>query len=109
MKRTLLTALLAISFCLGMNLPPVHARPQPTNAQNSANQGANQGGNQSANQGGNQSSPLYRITVVARTTKAINYSHAKGSTPVDFKGTVLMPFAKGEAKVEQKKGVVSIS
>jgi len=56
-----------------------------------------------------QSSPLYRVTVVARTTKAINYSHAQGSTPVDFKGTVLMPFAKGEAHVEGKKGVVSIS
>ena len=62
-----------------------------------------------AGQGGSQSSPLYRVTVVARSTKAINYSHAKGSTPVDFKGTVLMPFAKGEAHVEAKKGVVSIS
>jgi outer membrane protein OmpA-like peptidoglycan-associated protein len=58
---------------------------------------------------GNQSSPLYRVTVVARSTKAINYTHAKGSTPIDFKGTVLMPFAKGEAKVEGKKGVVSVS
>jgi outer membrane protein OmpA-like peptidoglycan-associated protein len=56
-----------------------------------------------------RTSPLYRVTVVARTTKAINYSHASGSTPVDFKGTVLMPFAKGEARVERKKGVVSIS
>jgi outer membrane protein OmpA-like peptidoglycan-associated protein len=62
-----------------------------------------------AQEQGNQSSPLYRVTVVARTTKAINYSHAKGSTPIDFKGTVLMPFAKGEAKVEGKKGVISIS
>jgi outer membrane protein OmpA-like peptidoglycan-associated protein len=58
---------------------------------------------------GEQSSPLYRVTVEARTTKAINYSHAKGSTPIDFKGTVLMPFAKGEAKVEGKKGVISVS
>ncbi|HXQ27034.1 MAG TPA: OmpA family protein [Candidatus Acidoferrales bacterium] len=63
--------------------------------------------NQSSASG--QSSPLYRVTVVARTTKAINYSHAKGSTPVDFKGTILMPFAKGEAQVQGKKGVVSIS
>ncbi len=57
----------------------------------------------------NQSSPLYQVTVVARTTKAINYRHAKGSTPVDFKGTVLAPFTKGEARVETKKGVVSIA
>jgi outer membrane protein OmpA-like peptidoglycan-associated protein len=58
---------------------------------------------------GNGSGPLYRVTVVAKTTKAINYSRAKGSTSVDFKGTVLMPFAKGEAHVEGKKGVVSIT
>jgi outer membrane protein OmpA-like peptidoglycan-associated protein len=56
-----------------------------------------------------QSSPLYRVTVEARSTKAINYSHAKGSTPIDFKGTVLMPYATGSAQVEGKKGVVSIS
>jgi outer membrane protein OmpA-like peptidoglycan-associated protein len=61
-----------------------------------------------AGTGADQSSPLYRVTVVARSTKAINYRHAKGSTPVDFKGTVLAPYAKGEAKVETKRGVVSI-
>lgn len=55
-----------------------------------------------------QSSPLYRVTVEAQTTKAINYRHAKGSTDVDFKGTVLAPLAKGEVKVEAKRGVVSI-
>jgi outer membrane protein OmpA-like peptidoglycan-associated protein len=55
-----------------------------------------------------QSSPLYSVTVVARTTKAINYRHAKGSTPVDFKGTVLAPLTKGEARVETKRGVVSM-
>lgn len=55
-----------------------------------------------------QSSPLYRVTVEAQTTKAINYQHAKGSTMVGFKGTVLAPLTKGEAKVEAKRGVVSI-
>jgi outer membrane protein OmpA-like peptidoglycan-associated protein len=57
----------------------------------------------------NQSSPLYRVTVVAKTTKAINYSHAQGSTPIGFKGTVLMPFAKGDARVQAKKGVTSVT
>ncbi len=55
-----------------------------------------------------QSSPLYRVTVVAKTTKAINYRYAKGSTQVGFKGTVLAPLTKGDAKVETKRGVVSI-
>ena len=56
----------------------------------------------------NQSSPLYRVTVVARTTKAINYRHLSGATRIDFRGTVLLPFARGQAKVESKKGAIKI-
>ena len=52
--------------------------------------------------------PVYRITVVARTTKAINYHHRSGSTRIGFKGTALMPEARGEAKVESKQGVIKI-
>src|SRR5712692_3840903 len=52
--------------------------------------------------------PIYRITVVARTTKAINYHHRSGSTMIDFRGTALMPQARGEAKVESKQGVIKI-
>ena len=55
-------------------------------------------------QGGKQ--PIYTITinVVDRTTKAINYQHRNGSTTIDFRGTPLMPAARGEAKVESKQG-----
>jgi outer membrane protein OmpA-like peptidoglycan-associated protein len=52
--------------------------------------------------------PIYRITVVARTTKAINYNHRSGSTRIGFRGTALMPNARGEAKVESKQGVIKI-
>jgi outer membrane protein OmpA-like peptidoglycan-associated protein len=52
--------------------------------------------------------PIYRITVVARTTKAINYNHRSGSTRIGFRGTALMPDARGEAKVESKQGVIKI-
>src|SRR5580692_5928161 len=52
--------------------------------------------------------PIYRVTVVARTTKAINYHHRSGSTMIDFRGTALMPEARGEAKVESKQGVIKI-
>src|SRR5271168_4494376 len=52
--------------------------------------------------------PVYRITVVARTTKAINYNHRSGSTRIGFQGTALMPAARGEAKVESKQGVIKI-
>jgi len=52
--------------------------------------------------------PIYRVTVVARTTKAINYNHRSGSTRIGFRGTELMPQAIGEAKVESKQGVIKI-
>jgi hypothetical protein len=54
------------------------------------------------------SAPIYRVTVVARTTKAINYNHRSGPTNIDFRGTALMPEARGEAKVESKQGVIKI-
>src|SRR6202140_4326331 len=54
------------------------------------------------------SAPIYRITVVARTTKAINYNHRSGSTRIGFRGTALMPAARGEARVESKQGVIKI-
>jgi outer membrane protein OmpA-like peptidoglycan-associated protein len=53
--------------------------------------------------------PLYRVTVVARTTKAINYNHRSGPTQIDFRGTALMPDARGEAKVESRQGVIKIN
>jgi hypothetical protein len=51
---------------------------------------------------------IYRVTIVARTTKAINYNHRGGSTMIEFRGTPLMPQARGEAKVESKQGVIKI-
>ena len=54
------------------------------------------------------SMPIYRITVVARTTKAINYNHRSGPTTIGFRGTALMPDARGEVKVESKQGVIKI-
>jgi len=52
--------------------------------------------------------PIYRVNVVARTTKAINYRHRSGSTKIDFQGTALMPRAKGDAKVDSKQGYLSV-
>ncbi len=52
--------------------------------------------------------PTYRFTVVSRTARAVSYKHRSGSTHVDFQGTDLMPSARGEAKVESKRGVLGI-
>jgi outer membrane protein OmpA-like peptidoglycan-associated protein len=53
--------------------------------------------------------PVFRVKVVSRSTKAVNYRHRGGSTKVDFKGTSLMPMAKGSAKVNSKEGRLQIN
>jgi outer membrane protein OmpA-like peptidoglycan-associated protein len=53
--------------------------------------------------------PVFRVTVYARTTKAVNYRHRGGSTIVDFRGTDLMPEVGGHAKVDGKVGRLAIS
>ncbi len=52
--------------------------------------------------------PIYRIVVVQRTIRAINYRHRSGQTRVDLRGTELMPRADGRADVESKKGYADI-
>ena len=52
--------------------------------------------------------PVYRVTVTARTIKAISYQHRSGATKIDFAGTALMPNAHGQAKVESKKGYIEV-
>ncbi len=57
-----------------------------------------------------QSMPAYklRVDVVERLTQAINYRYRSGSTTIGFRGTPLQPGARGEAKVESKKGYIEI-
>jgi outer membrane protein OmpA-like peptidoglycan-associated protein len=47
----------------------------------------------------NANVPVYRVTVVERTTQAVDYRDRGGTTQVDFKGTSLMPAVDGSAKV----------
>ena len=51
---------------------------------------------------------IYKVTVVERSTRAINYQHRSGSTEVDFRGTDLMPEARGEVNVNSKQGRIEI-
>ena len=52
--------------------------------------------------------PIYSIQVVSRSLRAVNYRHRGGSTRVNFQGTVLLPHADGEARVEAKNGYTSV-
>jgi outer membrane protein OmpA-like peptidoglycan-associated protein len=87
---------LFLTLC-GFALGPAALAQAPT-APNPTQQSAENGG----------ATPIYRITVVARTTKAINYNHRSGSTRIGFRGTALMPEARGEAKVQSEQGVIKI-
>jgi outer membrane protein OmpA-like peptidoglycan-associated protein len=51
--------------------------------------------------------PIYRITVVGRTTAAINY-RSRGDTKIDLIGTALLPHARGVAEVSAKNGHLEI-
>jgi outer membrane protein OmpA-like peptidoglycan-associated protein len=51
--------------------------------------------------------PVYRISVVGRTTAAINY-RSSGDTKIDLTGTALLPKARGVAEVSAKKGHLEI-
>jgi outer membrane protein OmpA-like peptidoglycan-associated protein len=52
--------------------------------------------------------PLFRVTVIGRTTPAINYRPRRGETRIDFAGTPLMPRAKGKATISGEKGYIKI-
>jgi outer membrane protein OmpA-like peptidoglycan-associated protein len=51
---------------------------------------------------------LYRVKVVQRDLDAVNYFHRSDSTKIAFKGTTLLPAAKGEAKVTSERGGIVI-
>jgi outer membrane protein OmpA-like peptidoglycan-associated protein len=80
---------------LGLWIAPATAQAQVTTVQNSQVERMDK-------------MPIYRVEVVSRTAKAINYRHRSGSTKVDFRGTALMPRATGDAKVESKQGYLEV-
>ncbi|MGC1968144.1 MAG: hypothetical protein WA673_16915, partial [Candidatus Acidiferrales bacterium] len=52
---------------------------------------------------------IYHVTMVGKTVTSISYPHRSGSTMVDFRGTPLMPLAKGDAKVDSKQGSIVVN
>jgi outer membrane protein OmpA-like peptidoglycan-associated protein len=100
-KRAPINLLLlgTFSICCGPALAQSPGAAQPVAPSQQASQQQQQS---------DQSSPLYRVTVMARTTKAINYRHLSGPTKIDFRGTVLLPLAHGEANVEGRRGAIRV-
>src|ERR1700683_2974187 len=56
-----------------------------------------------------QPQPSYHVTMVPATIVTINYQHRSGSTTIGFQGSPLLPFAKGQAKVNGKVGRIQIN
>ena len=92
------TSYLAIAGMLGTLASPsfgqAPATPKPQATAAAAQAGA--------------TSPAATPSTVSRTTKAVNYRRAGGTTKIDFQGTELMQGATGEAKVESKANRMEI-
>ncbi len=52
--------------------------------------------------------PVFRADAVSKSIASINYQYRSGATTIGFVGTALMPKAKGEARVENKNGRITI-
>src|SRR5258708_20824 len=52
--------------------------------------------------------PIFRVTVVERTTSAVSYRHHSGWTKVDLHGTPLAPEASGHADVNSRPGYIEV-
>src|SRR5579871_2160858 len=57
---------------------------------------------------GDAPAPIFRVTVVERTTSAVSYRHRSGWTKVDLHGTPLAPQATGHADVNSRPGYIEI-
>src|SRR5437016_2348596 len=52
--------------------------------------------------------PIYRIAVVERTAKAVNYQYRAEPTKIDLRGTALLVRAHGDATVRSRQGRTEI-
>ncbi len=52
------------------------------------------------------SQPIFRVTVVERTTNAVSYRHRSGWTKVDLRGTPIAPEATGHVDVNSRPGYI---
>ncbi len=56
-----------------------------------------------------QNQPTYHVTMTPGIIVTINYEHRSGATTIGFQGSPLLPFAKGQAKVNGKVGRIQIT
>ena len=125
MKIRLFSSLfLSVVICFPLNAlqsNPSTADQSSSSSQNSPDNTATQPSSQTSDQNnGTQAQkpddqdsntgqvPTYRVTVVERTTEAVDYRDRGGTTQVDIKGTTLTPKITGTAKVTGHTGRLAI-
>ena len=89
---------MSTKILLGLSLPFLLCAQEPNPTQSAENKSVHT----------EIPAPIYRVNVVARTTKAINYGHGAERTKVGLQGTVLLPEARGEARIEPSTGAVEV-
>ena len=52
--------------------------------------------------------PLYRVSVVDPSTVAVSYNNRLTPTKINFEGTLLLPHARGDARVLSRQGTTKI-
>jgi outer membrane protein OmpA-like peptidoglycan-associated protein len=102
-NKNVLTALVLTGFCGYGTLALSAQEPNPTTQQAPSNP------NENPIKKEDNGIYLYRVQVVQRDLDAVNYLHRSGSTNIGFKGTTLLPLAKGSAKVTSERGGIHIS
>ena len=58
---------------------------------------------------GDGATPIFRVDVTSKTVRAVNYHHRQGTTKIDFRGTALLPDARGDASIAPNTGASRIS
>jgi outer membrane protein OmpA-like peptidoglycan-associated protein len=109
-KKTVFLTLSILMLSVALFAQDNSAAPLYPTSPHPAEPATDQNATQQMNQNtGQNDMPVFRVTVTARTTSAVNYRHRGGSTTVDFRGTELMPRLEGHAKVDGKAGRLAIS
>jgi outer membrane protein OmpA-like peptidoglycan-associated protein len=91
------TFLMKFAVCAFVFAAPLLLAAQETNPTQANVQPSNSG-----------TTPIFRVSVVSRSTQAVSYRHRSGWTKIDFKGTALAPQAKGTAEVNSRLGHAQI-
>ncbi|MEZ5351853.1 MAG: OmpA family protein [Bryobacteraceae bacterium] len=52
--------------------------------------------------------PVFRVDVVSRSIKVVNFHHKQGSTEMDLKATSLSPRAEGSVRIDSRQGATKV-